>query len=98
VQNKPHDLRVCAGIDGRPERRGSGGDAAEAVAREAKTDRTQLRRVLDQIEAGDVLMVTWLDRLVRSTRDLLNTLAVIADRKAGFRSPGGATDPRDTRH
>ena len=31
-------------------------------------------------------MVTCLDRLARSTRDLLNTLAAIADRKAGFRS------------
>ena len=52
----------------------------------AKTDRAQLRRVIDQLEAGDVLMVTRLDRLARSTRDLLNTLATIADRKAGFRS------------
>jgi DNA invertase Pin-like site-specific DNA recombinase len=52
----------------------------------AKTDRTQLRHVIDQLEAGDVLMVTRLDRLARSTRDLLNTLAAIADRKAGFRS------------
>jgi Resolvase, N terminal domain len=33
-----------------------------------------------------VLMVTRLDRLARSTRDLLNTLAAIAERKAGFRS------------
>src|ERR1700744_635142 len=52
----------------------------------AKTDRAQLRRVIDQVEAGDVLMVTRLDRLARSTRDLLNTLAAIADKKAGFRS------------
>ena len=54
----------------------------------ARTDRTQLRRVLGQLVAGDVLMVVWLDRLARSTRDLLNTLAAIADRKAGFRSLG----------
>jgi DNA invertase Pin-like site-specific DNA recombinase len=51
----------------------------------AKTDRAQLRRIINQLEAGDVLMVTRLDRLARSTRDLLNTLAAIADRKAGFR-------------
>jgi DNA invertase Pin-like site-specific DNA recombinase len=56
------------------------------VASGAKTDRTRLRRVIDQLDAGDVLMVTRLDRLARSTRDLLNTLATIADRKAGFRS------------
>src|SRR5262249_43526665 len=52
----------------------------------AKTNRAQLRRVIDQLEPGDVLMVTRLDRLARSTRDLLNTLAAITDRKAGFRS------------
>ena len=40
------------------------------VASGAKTDRAQLRRVLDQLDAGDVLMVTRLDRLARSTRDL----------------------------
>ena len=52
----------------------------------AKTNRDQLRRMIDQLDDGDVLMVTRLDRLARSTRDSLNTLAVIADRKAGFRS------------
>jgi len=52
----------------------------------AKTNRGQLHRLIDQLAAGDVLMVTRLDRLVRSTRDLLNTLAAITDRKAGFRS------------
>jgi DNA invertase Pin-like site-specific DNA recombinase len=63
---------------------------AEKVWREtaggAKTDRVQLRRVLDQLDAGDVLMVTRLDRLARSTRDLLNILASITEKKAGFRS------------
>ena len=33
----------------------------------AKTDRARLRRLLDQLEADDVLMVTRLDRLARST-------------------------------
>jgi DNA invertase Pin-like site-specific DNA recombinase len=56
------------------------------VASGAKTNRAQLRRVIDQLQVGDVLMVTRLDRLARSTRDLLNTLAAITDRKAGFRS------------
>src|SRR5271155_2856500 len=52
----------------------------------AKTDRAQLRRLLDEIDDGDVLMVTRLDRLARSTRDLLNVLATITGKKAGFRS------------
>jgi DNA invertase Pin-like site-specific DNA recombinase len=45
-----------------------------------------LRRVIGQLEKRDVLMVARLDRLARSTRDLLNTLAAIADKGAGFRS------------
>jgi len=32
----------------------------------AKTDRAQLRHVIDALEPGDVLMVTALDRLARS--------------------------------
>jgi DNA invertase Pin-like site-specific DNA recombinase len=52
----------------------------------AKTDRAQLAKALATLDADDVLMVTRLDRLARSTRDLLNTLGTIADRKAGFRS------------
>lgn len=52
----------------------------------AKTDRAQLRKAVAQLDAGDVLMVTRLDRLGRSTRDLLNTLAAITERKGGFRS------------
>jgi len=41
-----------------------------------------------QLAAGDVLTVTRLDRLARSTRDLLNTLATITDKKGSFRSLG----------
>jgi DNA invertase Pin-like site-specific DNA recombinase len=52
----------------------------------AKTDRAQLRRALDQIGKGDVLTVTRLDRLARSTRDLLNTLAAVTGKGASFRS------------
>jgi DNA invertase Pin-like site-specific DNA recombinase len=62
------------------------------VASGAKTDRAQLRRLLGQLEAGDVLTVTRLDRLARSTRDLLNTLATITGKKAGFRSLGAWAD------
>jgi DNA invertase Pin-like site-specific DNA recombinase len=68
------------------------------VASGAKTDRAQLRRALAQLDAGDVLMVTRLDRLARSTRDLLNTLATIADKEAGFRSLGDAWADTTTAH
>jgi len=52
----------------------------------AGADRAELRKALAKLDAGDVLMVTRLDRLARSTRDLLNALAMVADRRAGFRS------------
>jgi DNA invertase Pin-like site-specific DNA recombinase len=52
----------------------------------AQTNRAQLARALDQLAKGDVLMVTRLYRLARSTRDLLNTLATITAKGAGFRS------------
>ncbi len=68
------------------------------VASGAQTDRTQLRKVLAALDDGDVLMVTRLDRLARSTRDLLNTLAVITGRKAGFRSLGDAWADTTTSH
>jgi len=68
------------------------------VASGAKTDRAQLRRLIAALKAGDVLMVTRLDRLARSTRDLLNTLAAITDRKAGFRSLSDAWADTTTPH
>jgi DNA invertase Pin-like site-specific DNA recombinase len=64
----------------------------------AKTERAQLRRALTQIDADDVLMVTRLDRLARSTRDFLNILAQIADKGAAFRSLGDAWADTTTAH
>ena len=52
----------------------------------AKTDRRQLQRAIEALCAGDVLLVTRLDRLARSTRDLLNVLATVSEKGAGFRS------------
>jgi DNA invertase Pin-like site-specific DNA recombinase len=52
----------------------------------AKTDRPELVKAIGRLEPGDVLVVTRLDRLARSTRDLLNVIAAILDRGAGFKS------------
>jgi DNA invertase Pin-like site-specific DNA recombinase len=52
----------------------------------AKTDRAELGKLLKRLDQGDVLMVTRLDRLARSTRDLLNILDTIAKAGAGFKS------------
>ena len=68
------------------------------MASGAKTDRAQLRRLLDQLEGGDVLTVTRLDRLARSTRDLLNTLAAITAKNAGFKSLGDTWADTTTSH
>jgi DNA invertase Pin-like site-specific DNA recombinase len=68
------------------------------IASGAKTDRAQLRRLLDVLDAGDVLAVTRLDRLARCTRDLLNTLAAITVKKAGFKSIGDAWADTTTSH
>ena len=64
----------------------------------AKTDRAQLAKGLAALEANDVLMVTRLDRLARSTRDLLNTLGTITERKAGFKSLGDTWADTTTPH
>ena len=74
------------------------GKVFREVASGAKTNRIQLRKAVAALGAGDVLMVTRLDRLARSTRDLLNTLAAITDRKAGFRSLNDAWADTTTSH
>jgi DNA invertase Pin-like site-specific DNA recombinase len=52
----------------------------------ARADRPQLAKLLASLNTGDVVLVTRLDRLARSTRDLLNALDTIAQAEAGFRS------------
>ena len=51
---------------------------AQETASGARADRAQLRRTIDQPR---------LDRLARSTRDLLNTLATITSKGAGDLGP-----------
>jgi DNA invertase Pin-like site-specific DNA recombinase len=64
----------------------------------ALSGRVQLNRAIAALGEGDVLLVTRLDRLARSTRDLLNTLAVIAEREAGLRSLRDAWADTTTPH
>jgi hypothetical protein len=52
----------------------------------AKSDRKQLARLIGRLGKDDVLVVTRLDRLARSTNDLLNLLGAVADKGAGFKS------------
>jgi DNA invertase Pin-like site-specific DNA recombinase len=64
----------------------------------AVSDRKALAKAVAVLAKDDVLLVTKLDRLARSTRDLLNTLAAIGDRGAGFRSPGDPWADTTTPH
>src|SRR5262249_52741534 len=65
---------------------------------EASNHRAQLHRLLKTIDRGDVVIVTRLDRLARSTRDLLNILDKIAKSGATFKSLGDAWADTTTAH
>ena len=64
----------------------------------AKTDRAELTKAIRRLGPGDVLIVTRLDRLARSTRDLLNVLAAVGEHEAGFRSLRDAWADTTTPH
>ena len=52
----------------------------------ARRDRAKLALLLRRVEAGDTILVTRLDRLARSTRDLLNLLHQLGERAVAFKS------------
>jgi DNA invertase Pin-like site-specific DNA recombinase len=64
----------------------------------AVTDRKAVARAIAVLGAGDVLLVTRLDRLARSTRDLLNILDTISKAGAKFRSLADAWADTTTPH
>jgi DNA invertase Pin-like site-specific DNA recombinase len=64
----------------------------------ATSDRPELAKLLKRLDEGDVLVVTRLDRLARSTRDLLNILDTVAKAGAGFRSLADAWADTTTPH
>jgi DNA invertase Pin-like site-specific DNA recombinase len=65
---------------------------AETVYREkisgARADRPQLAKLMINLNSGDVVVVTKLDRLGRSTRELLDLIETIGKVGAAFRSLG----------
>jgi DNA invertase Pin-like site-specific DNA recombinase len=52
----------------------------------SRADRRELARMIASLKVGDTVVVTRLDRLARSTKDLLNILDEIAAKGCGFRS------------
>jgi DNA invertase Pin-like site-specific DNA recombinase len=63
-----------------------------------KSDRKELAKALKALEPGDTLIVTRLDRLARSTRDLLNILDTVTRAGALFRSLGDPWADTTTAH
>jgi DNA invertase Pin-like site-specific DNA recombinase len=75
--------------------RGSGcAKVFSETASGAKTDRAALRKAIAALREGDTLVVTRLDRLARSTRDLLNVLDEIAKRGVASHAHRVSTRPR----
>jgi DNA invertase Pin-like site-specific DNA recombinase len=64
----------------------------------AVTDRKALAKAIAALGSGDVLLITRLDRLARSTRDLLNVLDSISRVGAKFRSLADAWADTSTMH
>jgi len=61
------------------------GRVFEETASGAQRDRPQLAAALDYMHAGDTLVVWKLDRLARSTKQLIETVEELARRGIGFR-------------
>jgi DNA invertase Pin-like site-specific DNA recombinase len=64
----------------------------------ARSDRPELAKLLNRLDQGDVLIVTRLDRLARSTRDLLNVLDAVGKAGADFKSLSDAWADTTTAH
>src|SRR6516165_2922541 len=91
------DGQTLASQDGQLHAAGCAKVYAEKVSG-ARSDRPELAKLLRRLESGDVLMVTRLDRLARSTRDLLNILHMLGERSIGFKSLADAWADTTTPH
>src|SRR5690348_2437337 len=77
-------------LDAQLEQLRAAGCGSRSIYREkvtgARPDRRELLRMLDRLASGDVVTVTRIDRLARSTFDLFGIVKRIVDAKAQFRS------------
>jgi DNA invertase Pin-like site-specific DNA recombinase len=67
---------------------GCGRIVAEKASGKSVAGRPQFERMLKALQPGDVVVVTKLDRLARSSRDLYNILHGLAEKDCGFVSLG----------
>ena len=71
----------------RPRLRGAGCERLfEEKISGAKRNRPELEKLIGEIRVGDVLVVTRLDRLARSTAELLATAERLMEKEAGLQS------------
>jgi DNA invertase Pin-like site-specific DNA recombinase len=70
----------------------------EKVSGGAGVERPELKRLMRRLVRGDVVLVTRLDRLARSTRDLLNIVHAFGEVGAKFRSLGDPWADTTTPH
>jgi DNA invertase Pin-like site-specific DNA recombinase len=61
---------------------------AEKVSGKSTDGRREFQRLMKALDPGDTVVVTKLDRLARSSRDLLNILAQLEEGSCGFVSLG----------
>ena len=61
---------------------------SEKASGKSTNGRPQLAKMLKALMSGDIVVVTKLDRVARSARDLLNIVAEIRDKECGFVSLG----------
>ncbi len=64
----------------------------------ARSDRPELTKLMAKLGKGDTLVVSRLDRLARSSRDLLNILHDVGAKGAAFRSLGDPWADTSTPH
>src|SRR5690349_480335 len=61
---------------------------SERKSGKSAADRPEFKRLMRALAPGDTIVVTKLDRLARSSRDLHNILHDLAERQCGFVSLG----------
>jgi len=80
------DKRPNAGISARAAREWGCSKVYSEKASGTRSDRPELRNLVKSLEPGAVVVVTRLDRLARSTIDLLITVKQIADKDCLFKT------------